>query len=433
MKRRKKGISTILGALIFLQILVISISILIVAQNKMANATQQISNKLDFYAQSSPLTIVQNNGGYFLVSTTPGERITYVIYPDGNIKEVNIQLPSQLSTILNGSEWAVVITNMGTWFNVTNINSLDGGDLSPSSLISPLYSNMGLVVGYNPLPETYFTPSVVKSINVSTPWNERYEYGLTGTINTFYAWGFYGFYSPYSSYSLDKNATLIFPIKGNWLNITLYHNPLAYDKYHYPGYTAWYNLYTNYSDPITLYLPFYVNGTPEYVKIPWKTYTVVTTQYDTNPLFFVPYFNSPGADIRISVYPSPLVSLSNNTVKNISLMWGNSPLASWYYSYWWWYGPSLNTQTIQLFPNVPWNFTKIAINPSRDTMLQYIWWNNSWILVSNWTFATGNWILHSNGYTLPSITSLYNMNWVPGYPGYIVVTGADYIIDVSTG
>lgn len=207
MKRRKKGISTILGALIFLQILVISISILIVAQNKMANATQQISNKLDFYAQSSPLTIVQNNGGYFLVSTTPGERITYVIYPDGNIKEVNIQLPSQLSTILNGSEWAVVITNMGTWFNVTNINSLDGGDLSPSSLISPLYSNMGLVVGYNPLPETYFTPSVVKSINVSTPWNERYEYGLTGTINTFYAWGFYGFYSPYSSYSLDKNAT----------------------------------------------------------------------------------------------------------------------------------------------------------------------------------------------------------------------------------
>ena len=63
------------------------------------------------------------NNETYVVTTSP-IIITHVIYPNGTITNTSIVVKYAIpaSTILSNQSWAVIVTNEGTWFNVTPIN-----------------------------------------------------------------------------------------------------------------------------------------------------------------------------------------------------------------------------------------------------------------------------------------------------------------------
>ncbi|QGR19279.1 archaellin/type IV pilin N-terminal domain-containing protein [Stygiolobus azoricus] len=119
--RSKKGISSILGAVILVQIIIMSLLLVLSVEKQLGSSSQNLITRLNYYSQNSPLSIIEINGSYYITSPSK-QYICYVIYPN-ELKpiRVKISVPVSINSILLGHPWAIIITNKGTWYNITSL------------------------------------------------------------------------------------------------------------------------------------------------------------------------------------------------------------------------------------------------------------------------------------------------------------------------
>jgi flagellin-like protein len=383
MSRKKKGVSSILGAIIFIQIVILSLIILLSTQQKFTTETEQVIQKLNYYSQNSPLEIVYKNGEYYVVSVSPNIIITYLIYPGGKIIKKEITLPIQVINILNGSKWVIAVTNDGTWYNITELDLGNSNSLSPI-IIGPAFTSYGEPVK-GPYPVSLAlnwdyirfgigkpTPTSLIFINYTSPWGYKYNFGLTNTI------------------------VIINTTQAKWLNLTF--------MQYWIGDDFWGEV------PVTsLYIPF-----------------------NTSVGFYYTYMN-----FNLSYY-SPL------SINSYFVFKGFYPLTDTEDNYTFKVDHMLACFGITKF-GVPggspgWPVENIDINLLNHYVLIYIYEKPYWY--SNYNYTTKGWILVSN-YTyiiaieVPPI-SVYGgkiepVTYVPaqGYPIFIVVPENVYLLEIS--
>jgi len=233
--KKNKAISTILGALIFLQILLISMVLVIYVVNNETNVTLKGVQRVQALSEYAPITEDVENNVTYLYSTSPFT-ITHVIYPDGEIVNTTIEVKNRvpIPQILNGSQWAVIITSQGTWYNVT----LLGGSDSQGIITFPNYHDFGMPLD----------PSV---LNITPNYVAYYYYYGHGdpTFNEYWTqphWDVLnGVANPSALSLVPVNVTIGDPTTYNyaltdavlvtkplspegWINITLY-QPINYN------------------------------------------------------------------------------------------------------------------------------------------------------------------------------------------------------------
>lgn len=122
MKGKKKGLSSIFGTLIFLIVLVSVFSLYVTLIYNQASSTTNILYSINKVKQTVLFQEGYEKNGTYLVVTEP-VTITYVIYPNGTVQSTNITVYSQIpvSKILGKQQWAIIVSNTGQWYNLTNI------------------------------------------------------------------------------------------------------------------------------------------------------------------------------------------------------------------------------------------------------------------------------------------------------------------------
>mgnify|MGYP001772507187 CR=1 FL=1 len=118
-----KGISNIIGTIFLLFITVSLFAVFLFLTDKQANVTQQNLQVANERVQHALFLIGYENNKTYLIVTSP-VTITYIIYPNGSIVKANITVSSgiPIEKITGGQEWAIVVTNQGTWYNVSNVS-----------------------------------------------------------------------------------------------------------------------------------------------------------------------------------------------------------------------------------------------------------------------------------------------------------------------
>lgn len=98
-----------------------SLLVVLSVEQQLGSSSQNLIKRLNYYSQNSPLSIIENNGNYCI--TSPSQQyICYIIYPN-ELKPIHekISIPVSINSILGGYPWAIIITNKGTWYNVTSL------------------------------------------------------------------------------------------------------------------------------------------------------------------------------------------------------------------------------------------------------------------------------------------------------------------------
>ena len=290
MKGKKRGISSILGAIILIQIILLSLLLLITIQQKIGDISSDVMEKLNSYSQNSPISIVEIDGEFLLASTTP-EYVCYVIYPN-NYTPVHkvFKLPILLNLILNNYSWAIIVTNKGTWYNVSlPFDNLQGG------VVTPAISNiLGIpILGKIPicnilLPNWNYTRGVVTPDPFAIiPINytlEIYENSEIYYINYKYA---------------ISNAIIKLSSNSQWINVTLTY-PLEEELNNMPSEKRGNSSLSNIYVLLGIYLPIY-NETNKYYSDGWiyipilfNPYTLLTPYQLVNnfKLFIYSYYGN---------------------------------------------------------------------------------------------------------------------------------------------
>ena len=122
-KKTTKGISTIIGSIFLIQIITISVVLFLYVINNETYTVTHATKAFDNVSQFAVLMESYSNNKTYVITTSP-IIITHVIYPNGTITNTSIAVKYTVpaSTILGQQKWAVIVTNEGTWFNVTPIN-----------------------------------------------------------------------------------------------------------------------------------------------------------------------------------------------------------------------------------------------------------------------------------------------------------------------
>ena len=121
--KKKKGISTIIGTLIFLQIIAVSVLLFLYVINMETLKTTSTMEAFDNETQHALLLESYSNNQTYLVVTSPVV-ITHVIYPNGTATNTSIVVKYSIpaTKILGKEKWAVIVTNEGTWYNISVLN-----------------------------------------------------------------------------------------------------------------------------------------------------------------------------------------------------------------------------------------------------------------------------------------------------------------------
>jgi len=122
-KKTTKGISTIIGSIFLIQIIAVSVVLFLYVVNNETYTVTHATKALDNVSQFAVLMESYSNNKTYVVTTSP-IIITHVIYPNGTVTNTSIVVKYNIpaSAILSNQKWAVIVTNEGTWFNVTPIN-----------------------------------------------------------------------------------------------------------------------------------------------------------------------------------------------------------------------------------------------------------------------------------------------------------------------
>ena len=122
-RKKKMGISTIFGTIFFLIIVVAVFAVFLFELNKQTDTTIRSMYAYNRMAQHALFALAFNKNITYLVVTSP-VNITYIIYPNGSVIQTYIQVHSMIpiKNITENQKWAVIVTNQGTWYNVSNIS-----------------------------------------------------------------------------------------------------------------------------------------------------------------------------------------------------------------------------------------------------------------------------------------------------------------------
>ncbi|MCY0860165.1 MAG: hypothetical protein OWQ54_07005 [Sulfolobaceae archaeon] len=390
-KRFNRGISTIIGSIIFIQIIILSIIAVIVITNRYFSSEMLVYNHVINSASNPPLIEYSDGSETYLVSTKP-ELIKYIILPNGKILNENIIINGKLpiSYLLNSNEWAIVVLGDGQWFNISYLPTL-------SQELGSLLTTMNFAGIYN------IPPALVNQLIVFLPQ------GNGGNILVNYPTAIY--VPPYGlNYVLENISDLA-------------------------GYTSGLDYFRQVDGafvPVTKYM----------YGLVWVTNSTLREYFDGNSLNFIIYFplvdfvhnvhkgkigNYYGNYLEFPSFASvifpvnitndmymPLGILSFSFLYNIS---GNLYYLGFYFNGVTWASPLYGYYTAPTgFIAPPWNTStysmanQIVISQSKD--VEAIWSSND-----NYRYAVNNTVVllpNYNSYLPIDNTNLsYYINYIP--------------------
>lgn len=444
-----KGISSIIGALIFLQILLISLVLVIHFQNNEDYITISTIQKLHSLQEASPIMEFEQNSTIYLYSLYPIE-ITHIIYPDGKIVNKNVTITiTPADEILNGYKWAIVVTNQGTWFNITNLKTTL---LNPSIITFPLYKDYGEPEGgivenisyppnWNYLGGIYSPPGYAIVPLNATIGNTEFSYGLTG-------------------------AEVVFMPQSQWINLTLLGQLVQYNGNYtsikvglYVPMNVTGNVYPIWSNPPKniqytfeyTYLYFRIFWYEEYTKNAVTNQWCYLARIEVNP---PTYFTLYGFHTSPSYY-----------ISGFDFSWGYPPsnnygtiypcTSTWEPSVYG-YNQSMRSEYLLFDVNQQYNFIIYQIDLNLQKGITLVWAyipptisiqpyipnniirNGEWLLVYNYTwqgfgktFCTGGIVQYP--LSMKAIIDSIQINTqYSQYPSYVVVPEGTYLLEIST-
>lgn len=158
-KKIKKSISTIIGSLVFLQILLVSILFVVTVSEKYVGYENLVYNNLKSLSETSPLTEYVDGSSIYIISAKP-QLVKYVIYPNGKIFKTSIPIDGKWqvsNSIFNGFSWFIMVLNNGQWFNVSLV---------------PLYNNPFALLAYAKFSGLYRIPQAfLQQVIILLPFN----------------------------------------------------------------------------------------------------------------------------------------------------------------------------------------------------------------------------------------------------------------------
>ena len=121
-KKARKGISSIIGAIIFLLIMVSTLEVALYIVQQQAGIGVRSAEYLQSINEVPQIYEVYHEGVTELEATQP-VLITHIILPNGEMLNTSILLQGAMSilNITQGKPWAIIVTSRGTWYNVTPI------------------------------------------------------------------------------------------------------------------------------------------------------------------------------------------------------------------------------------------------------------------------------------------------------------------------
>ncbi|BCU71154.1 archaellin/type IV pilin N-terminal domain-containing protein [Stygiolobus caldivivus] len=387
MRRNKRGISSILGAVIFIQIVLLSLLLLAIIQERLGSASSSIIQKLDYYSQTSPISVVEANGNYMLVSANP-EDICYIIYPN-NFTPVHkkLSLPISVSSVLYTYPWALIITNKGTWYNI----SLEGVTQDSDSLITPHMNNVGLpYLGKIPIQFSKPCWNYTRGINSPDPL------AIVPINKTFIVQNGASQYNLSFRYAITNAIIEINPPKNTkWVNLTLI--PKYVTKiYNYPNESSIVDCIYTVGIYLPVYSPSYTNPLSDvrygysdgYVYYPLKVYTAGEYLYN-------------GYGISSNIYQYSYIG-------DIGVSSGEYPIASY---------PLLMPAQYDI------SLIQVDINLYNSSVSAYLmfgycnYYTFHYITVYKWYFD--------------QMVKLYGANFLQNSPIYIAVPEGVYVVEIS--
>jgi len=517
MKRGKKGISSVLGALIFLQILLVSLLLVIHVINNETKITLKSIQRFQTLSENAPIEEEVENNITYLYSTTPFI-ITHIIYPDGEIVNTSIVVNNKfpVSQILDGCPWAIVVTNKGTWYNVTLLGNGISNDVF-NVITFPNYHDYGM-------------PLNSSILDLFLPGYSLYGAPDLGVFHVPYYsqpnWNIFEGISSASALSLVPvnvtigdpttykwaltNAVLVFyPLSPTgWINIT-YYLPI-YSMYwggnaNVLGITETFATWTEDNGSIGIYIPINVSAT--FALNPFNAPNTYIKQNAT-VLEYVYIYNGNGEVTSATIQTSPPTCIGfwcgGGSSKPIGYSWTYTQIGepwSWYFpdylisstpqsvfgipitNYFIGAGPGKKPGPTSIYlPPVDWfigyngwNVTKtqfpisginnhfinvesypylqvyqVDINLHKGEVLDYAYdsYNNTWLLLYNWTFNYNNPAMYIKAYkTLGQndfpdgmyynyfgsvfIYNIDNIQYLTNYPVYVVVPKGVYLLQIN--
>jgi len=181
-----------------------------------------------------------DNGNTVLRAFQP-LHITHIILPNGEVENTSLLLQNQMpiNEILNGFSWAIIVTNQGTWYNITPIQlpGIIWNDAVPSKIAGIPWDTSALNTNLNPkwealqgikklnmtldplvgeismcVPDPYYIASGMIVYNIQT-------HPLSSPINVDNV--------GYNEGLTNKEVVIYLNSSKEWLNIT-YYSPLYY-------------------------------------------------------------------------------------------------------------------------------------------------------------------------------------------------------------
>ena len=218
--RKEKGLSSIIGAIIFILIFTIALVLIInLTINESNVSIHENQNGLNNVLGKPLLYEYFDKGVTYLVTTYPTV-ITYIYYPNGSFVSTHILVKERIPVLelLNGYPWTIVVTDQGVHYNVTLLK-VPGVLLSvsaPSQYIGIPWVPSALDVSETPnwgalkgIRQTNLTP-----VTIECP-----------VVN----------WLGYTTGQIDKEIEYYINETQNWLVITYYapiQNTVAYNSYY---------------------------------------------------------------------------------------------------------------------------------------------------------------------------------------------------------
>ena len=315
------GISPIIGAIFFLIIAVGMLTVMTYLVNQQGITGVKSAQYLQSINQE-PIVFESWHNGVVELATTMPFVITHIILPNGTILNTSIFVQNVIplgDILVDGAKWAIIVTDRGTWYNVTYLTFPYLKIISPDGLYYGIPWNTSVLqdVGINPnwyaLEGVQMLNFTASKINATAGYLQKL--GVTNVTAVTYVgnatgWVNITFYAPMHYAGTVKN-----PYFWN------YYVPLTPFQQLSPVYSPYNNYYyyllvtTNpyaYKIPAIWYSAIYANATyNETVNSTVKCILWKETSY-TNPqggiLFRYSYINS-----TIGVY----VPVFNETSGNI--------------------------------------------------------------------------------------------------------------------
>ncbi|MEM0373007.1 MAG: hypothetical protein QXV69_08480 [Sulfolobaceae archaeon] len=170
-----KGVSTVIGSIIIILILISSLALVYIIINNQNNLQQDAINEINNAMNKPILNELLINGEPYIISTK-STILSYIIYPNNSIKKLDIPIQSRIpiKEILGNASWAILVTRDGYWINVTNIQQQ--GNQNDALRYSLGFSDLKY---YAPIPESNIYSSVYYYVSNSKTY---FDYIFQGKI-----------------------------------------------------------------------------------------------------------------------------------------------------------------------------------------------------------------------------------------------------------